>query len=73
MGIPVIYVGWLLGLITSLPELTSFFNVFSGAKKRGVMGGTDDTQEVLDNLTGSNMSNVGIIYPVALLIFLLIT
>ena len=73
MGIPVIFVGWLLGLITSLPELTTFFNVFSSAKKKGTLAGTDDTQEVLDNLTGSNMSNVGIIYPIALLVFLLLT
>ena len=73
MGIPVIFVGWLLGLITSLPELTTFFNVFSTAKKKGTLEGTDDTQEVLDNLTGSNMSNVGIIYPIALLVFLLLT
>ena len=73
MGIPVIFVGWLLGLITSLPELTTFFNVFSVAKEKGTIGGTNDTQEVLDNLTGSNMSNVGIIYPIALLVFLLLT
>mgnify|MGYP001372544565 FL=1 len=73
MGIPVIFVGWLLGLITSLPELTTFFNVYSGAKKKGTIAGTADTQEVLDNLTGSNMSNVGIIYPIALLTFLLVS
>ena len=73
MGIPVFCVGWLLGLITSLPELTTFFKVYSAAKKKGSLGGTDDTQEVLDNLTGSNMSNVGIIYPIALLTFLLVS
>ncbi|HIG53157.1 MAG TPA: hypothetical protein EYQ18_04065 [Candidatus Handelsmanbacteria bacterium] len=73
MEIPVIFVGWLLGFITSLPELTTFFKVYSAAKKKGTLGGTDDTQEVLDNLTGSNMSNVGIIYPIALLTFLLVT
>jgi Ca2+/Na+ antiporter len=73
MEIPVILVGWFLGIITSLPELTTFFQVYSVAKKKGTIGGTDDTQEVLDNLTGSNMSNVGIIYPIALLIFLLVT
>ena len=73
MGIPVIFVGWLLGFITSLPELTTFFNVYSAAKKKGTIAGTADTQEVLDNLTGSNMSNVGIIYPIALLTFLLVS
>jgi Ca2+/Na+ antiporter len=72
MEIPVIFVGWLLGFVTSLPELTTFFKVYSAAKKKGALGGTDDTQEVLDNLTGSNMSNVGIIYPIALLIFLFV-
>ncbi len=61
MGIPVIFAGWFLGFISSLPELTTFFNVYSAAKKKGPIAGTADTQEVLDNLTGSNMSNVGII------------
>ena len=68
-----IFVGGLLGFVTSLPERTTFFKVYSAAKKKGALGGTDDTQEVLDNLTGSNMSNVGIIYPIALLIFLFVT
>ena len=33
----------------------------------------NDTQEALDNLTGSNMSNVGVVYPVGLLVFLLVS
>ena len=68
-----IFVGGLLGFVTSLPERTTFFKVYSAAKEKGALGSTDDTQEVLDNLTGSNMSNVGIIYPIALLVFLFVT
>jgi len=61
-------VGWILGLITSLPELTTFFAVFAAAK-----GSLDDSdcQEGLDNLAASNMSNLGLIYPIGIVVFLL--
>ena len=65
--------GWILGFVTSIPEMVTFFAVYATARKNGREAELDDTQEALDNLTGSNMANVGIVYPVGLLAFLLAT
>ncbi|MEK6247656.1 MAG: hypothetical protein N2C12_05705, partial [Planctomycetales bacterium] len=73
MKIPAIVAGSILGLITSLPELTTFFAVYSKAKKRDQLSHLHNTQEVLDNLTSSNMSNVGLIYPIGLTVYLVVT
>ncbi len=62
--------GWILGVVTSVPEMVSFFTIYATARKRRLQN-LDDTLEALDNLTGSNMANVGIVYPVGLLAFLL--
>ena len=62
--------GWILGVVTSVPEMVSFFTIYATARKRRLQD-LNDTQEALDNLTGSNMANVGIVYPVGLLAFLL--
>jgi len=70
VGVPEWAVGWVLGVITSLPELTSFFAVFSAA--RG-MPGDDACQRNLDNLAASNMSNVGLVYPIGIMVFLAAT
>ncbi len=73
LGVPQWAVGWILGFITSLPEMTAFFAVFAAA--RGVDGKAPDDdvdcQENIDGLAASNMSNVGIIYPVGIAVFLL--
>ena len=63
--------GWILGVVTSVPEMVSFFAVYAAAKREGKLQDLNDTQEALDNLTGSNMANVGIVYPIGLLAFLL--
>ena len=63
-------VGWMLGFITSLPELTSFFAVFALAKG---LESDESCQQNLDNLAASNMSNVGLIYPIGIVVFLLAT
>jgi Ca2+/Na+ antiporter len=63
--------GWILGVVTSIPEMVSFFAVYAAARREGRSQDLNDTQEALDNLTGSNMSNVGIVYPLGLLAFLL--
>ena len=73
MGVPAVLAGCILGLVTSLPELTTFFAIYSKAKKRGQLHKLDDTQEVLDNLTSSNMANVGVVYPIGLAVYLLVT
>ncbi len=71
MGVSQIGVGWVLGVVTSLPEMTSFFAIYAYAKKTKTLDKDLDTQEALDNLTASNMSNLGLIYPLGILVFLL--
>ncbi len=71
MGVPQWGVGWILGFITSLPELTTFFAVFSEAKKRGERSDAS-LQANLDNLAASNMSNLGLIFPIGIATYLLI-
>ena len=70
MNVPEWAVGWILGVITSLPELTSFYAVFSLAKGHE---SDESCQQNLDNLAASNMSNVGLIYPIGIIVFLLVT
>ena len=71
MGVPAVAAGWILGGVTSLPEAVTFFEVFS-SKRAGT--GPDpkaQVQELLDNLSASNMSNSGLIYPIGLGLYLL--
>ena len=71
MGIPQWAVGWILGFITSLPEMTSFFAVFAASQEDGKPPAHDtDCQENLDSLAASNMSNLGFIYPIGITVFL---
>ena len=72
MGIRPAIAGWILGLVTSLPEAVTFFSVFAVEKKKGTLGEINDTQEALDNLAASNMSNTGLIYPIGLAVYLLV-
>jgi Ca2+/Na+ antiporter len=71
LGIPQWGVGWIMGVLTSLPELTSFFAIYASAKRKGHLAGDADTQEATDNLAASNMSNLGLIYPLGIIIFIL--
>ncbi|MEC7987911.1 MAG: sodium/calcium exchanger protein, partial [Myxococcota bacterium] len=68
LNVPQWAVGWILGVITSLPELTTFFAVFAAGKNSL---SDNDCQESLDNLAASNMSNLGLIYPIGIVVFLL--
>ncbi len=70
LGVHPAIAGWILGVVTSIPEMVSFFAVYAAAKKEGKLHDLNDTQEALDNLTSSNMANVGIVYPIGLLAFL---
>jgi len=63
--------GWILGVVTSIPEMVSFFAIYAAAHREGRSRDLNDTQEALDNLTGSNMANVGIVYPLGLFAFLI--
>lgn len=71
LGVHPAIAGWILGVVTSIPEMVSFFAVYAVSKREGKLQELNDTQEVLDNLTGSNMANVGIAYPMGLFAFLL--
>ncbi len=68
IGVPAWAIGWILGFITSIPEMTSFFEIFRIHKKRGTIHLTDDMQEALDTLVASNFTNLGIILPIGLII-----
>jgi Ca2+/Na+ antiporter len=70
LRVPEWAVGWILGLVTSLPELTGFYAVFALAKKRK---DDESCQQNLDNLVASNMSNLGLIYPIGIIVFLLVS
>lgn len=72
MGVPQWAVGWILGFITSLPEMTAFFAVFASARAEDGSAPDDDVdcQENLDSLAASNMSNLGVIYPLGIAVFL---
>jgi len=71
LGVHPAIAGWILGVVTSIPEMVSFFAIYAAAAREGRLQDLNDTQEVLDNLTGSNMANVGVVYPIGLLAFLL--
>ncbi len=71
LGVPQWAVGWTLGVITSLPEMAAFFAVFATAKAQAWPGDAD-CQENLDSLAASNMSNLGLIYPIGIMVFLLV-
>ena len=68
LGVSVWMIGWILGLISSIPEMTGFFEIYRKYQKAGTHRGIDDTQEALDSLVASNMSNLGIILPVGVFI-----
>ena len=71
-GIHPAIAGWILGGVTSLPEMVTFFAIYSQARKQGTSHLGEDTQEALDNLAASNMANTGLIYPLGLTVFLLV-
>ena len=54
----------------SIPETVSFFAVYAASRREGKLRELNDTQEAFDNRTGSNMANVGVVYPTGLLTFL---
>jgi Ca2+/Na+ antiporter len=71
LGVPAMAAGWILGFATSLPEAVTFFAVFSAKRKTGRGGKVAQVQELLDNLSASNMSNSALIYPIGLGLYLL--
>ena len=67
--LPAWLVGCCLGLVTSLPELTSFFELYGRSAGKGETRKLDATQANLDTLVSSNMANIGLIYPLGLVAF----
>ena len=67
--LPAWLVGCCLGLVTSLPELTSFFELYGRSTGEGETRRLDATQANLDTLVSSNMANIGLIYPLGLAAF----
>ena len=53
LGVPAWMVGWILGLISSIPEMSGFFETFRNYKQAGSLKGLDDTQEALDALVAT--------------------
>jgi Ca2+/Na+ antiporter len=71
MGVPAMAAGWILGVVTSLPEAVTFFTVFSEKRSGSGANPKAQMQELLDNLAASNMSNSALIYPIGLGVYLL--
>ena len=69
IGVPAWLVGWILGFVTSVPEMSSFFAVYALHKRRGVLHLAHGTQETLDALIASNMGNLGVILPIGVMVF----
>lgn len=70
-NIPAWAVGWILGFITSVSELTSFIEIYNIHEPRRRRGYIKDTQEAIDALVTSNISNIGLILPLGIIIYLL--
>ena len=71
MGTPSWLVGWILGFVTSIPEMTSFFEIYRLNKQQRRLALPHDTQEALDALVASNMCNLGLILPIGAIIYVL--
>ncbi len=71
LGVPSYLIGWILGFLSSLPEMTSFFEIYRLEKVK-IKGKilTDGTQKALDTLVASNMSNLSIILPIGTLVYI---
>jgi Ca2+/Na+ antiporter len=64
LGVASWLIGWILGLVSSIPEMGGFIEIYRKHKEDRTIDGIDDTQEALDSLVASNMSNLCIILPI---------
>ena len=71
LGIPSWIIGWLLGFVSSIPEMSGFFEVYRKHKAHDLLHELDDSQEALDSLVASNMSNLCLILPLGILVLAL--
>jgi Ca2+/Na+ antiporter len=73
LNVPAWAVGWILGLVTSVCELTSFIEIYRIHKPKDSPGHIKDTQEAIDALVASNVSNLGLILPIGMLVYLVVS
>jgi Ca2+/Na+ antiporter len=73
LDVPAWAVGWLLGLVTSVCELASFIEIYRNHKHKDSPLHIKDTQEAIDALVASNVSNLGLILPIGMFVFLIVT
>ena len=73
LNVPAWAVGWILGLVTSVCELASFIEIYRMHKPKDSPTHIKDTQEALDALVASNVSNLGLILPIGMLVYLIVS
>ena len=73
LNVPAWAVGWVLGLVTSVCELASFVTIYRIHKPKDSPTHIKDTQEALDALVASNVANLGLILPLGMLVYIIIT
>lgn len=72
LNVPAWAVGWLVGLITSVCEFASFITIYQVNRRKDGPNYIADTQEALDALVASNISNLGLILPLGMIVYLLV-
>lgn len=72
LKVPALAVGWLVGLITSVCELASFIAIYRANRRKDGPHYIADTQEALDALVASNISNLGLILPIGMIVYLIV-
>ena len=73
LNVPAWAVGWILGLVTSVCELASFIEIYRIHKPKDSPTHIKDTQEALDALVASNIATLGLILPLGMMIYLMVT
>ena len=73
LNVPGWAVGWILGLVTSVCELASFIEIYRMHKPKDSPSHIKDTQEALDALVASNVSNLGLILPIGMVVYLIVS
>jgi Ca2+/Na+ antiporter len=73
LDVPAWTVGWILGLVTSVCELAAFIEIYRTHKHKDSPRHIKDTQEAIDALVASNVSNLGLILPLGMLVYLIVS
>lgn len=68
-GVPEIILGVVIGVVTSLPEWTTFFSSYAWHRRTGT---NRANEEVMHNLLASNVSNLLLVQTIGLAVFLLV-